>query len=164
MHEYNDERSERALPPLGYGEYLRSSHFWEAIAENWESEFLQMGIYVMLTVHLIQRGSSESRIPDEENPQDEDPREHRGDPNAPWSVKRGGWILRLYERSLFTTFLVLFLVSVCIHAYGGYLLYNEEQVAVGKPVVGYFEFLEPPASGLSQFRTGKASSSPLLRS
>lgn len=29
--------------------------------ENWESEFLQMSAYVLLTVFLFQKGSSESK-------------------------------------------------------------------------------------------------------
>ena len=36
-----------------------------AMFENWESEFLQMGVYVLLTAWLIQKGSPESRAPDE---------------------------------------------------------------------------------------------------
>ena len=42
----------------------------EATFKNWESEFLQMGMYVVLTVFLFQRGSSESKPIDEPAPQD----------------------------------------------------------------------------------------------
>jgi hypothetical protein len=87
LAEYNDERRERALPPLNYPAYLASSHFWEATTENWESEFFQMSIYVVLTAYLFQRGSSESKNLTGENPQDEDPRKHRRDPDAPWPVR-----------------------------------------------------------------------------
>ena len=47
--------------------------FVEATLENWESEFLQMGMYVVLTAFLFKRGSSESKPIDEPAPQDEDP-------------------------------------------------------------------------------------------
>ena len=43
--------------------YLLSGHFLSATFENWESEFLQMGVYVLLTAWLIQKGSPESRAP-----------------------------------------------------------------------------------------------------
>jgi Domain of unknown function (DUF6766) len=46
-------------------DYLASDSFVEVTAENWESEFLQMSIYVLFTVFLFQRGSSESKSPDE---------------------------------------------------------------------------------------------------
>jgi Domain of unknown function (DUF6766) len=35
--------------------------FVEAALENWDSEFLQMGMYVVLTAYLFQNGSSESK-------------------------------------------------------------------------------------------------------
>lgn len=47
-------------PTLTYMGYLTSGAFVEAAFENWESEFLQMGAYVLLTAFLIQRGSPES--------------------------------------------------------------------------------------------------------
>jgi hypothetical protein len=140
-HEYNDDREDRRLPPMGYGVYLASNHFWEATCENWESEFLQMGFYVMLTTCLIQRGSSESKKPDEPNPQDEDPRKHRNKRNAPWPVRRGGWILWIYERSLGMAFLLLFGISAFVHALSGYRLFNEEQLAHGKPMTDFFGYL-----------------------
>ncbi|MEO7724294.1 MAG: DUF6766 family protein [Chthoniobacterales bacterium] len=140
--QYNEERNERRQAPLAMSEYLHSSHFWEATGENWESEFLQMGAYVFLTVFLFQKGSSESKDPDEESPQDKDPRAERNKPDAPWPVKRGGWVLRLYENSLVLAFLLLFLASVVVHAAGGMRLYNEEQLALGKATVGLAGYLE----------------------
>ena len=108
----NDELSEHGAAAQGLGAYLSSGDFWEAISENWESEFLQMGSYVVLTIFLFQKGSSESKPIDRPAPQDEDPRQHREDPNAPWPVRRGGVVLRLYENSLLILFAVLFAASV----------------------------------------------------
>lgn len=140
--EYNEEREERVLPPMAMGEYLHSSHFWEATGENWESEFLQMSAYVFLTVFLFQKGSSESKDPDEKSPQDKDPRTERNKPHAPWPVRRGGWVLKLYENSLLLAFVLLFLASVAVHAAGGMRLFNEEQLAVGKQAVSFCGYLQ----------------------
>ena len=38
--------------------YLTTGDFVVATFENWESEFLQMGMYVVLTAFLYQKGSS----------------------------------------------------------------------------------------------------------
>ena len=70
---YNEEQLEHGEEPVAYTEYLRTAHFGEATFENWESEFLQMGAYVLLTVWLRQRGSSESKDPDKPEPVDADP-------------------------------------------------------------------------------------------
>lgn len=139
--EHNDEREDRQLPPLSIGAYLTSPHFWEATGENWESEFLQMSAYVFLTIFLFQKGSSESKDPEEASPQEEDPRIKRNKPDAPWPVRRGGWVLKLYQNSLGLAFVVLFLASALVHALGGMKLYNEEQLVLGKPTVDFGGYL-----------------------
>ena len=45
-HVYNEDQEEHGQGPSTYLAYLASSHFTEAVFENWESEFLQMGAYV----------------------------------------------------------------------------------------------------------------------
>jgi uncharacterized protein DUF6766 len=57
----NHSLAEHKMPPIGALEYLVSGEFLSALFENWESEFLQMSSYVVLTAMLFQRGSSESR-------------------------------------------------------------------------------------------------------
>lgn len=126
--------------------FLSSGDFAEATFENWESEFLQMGSYVVLTTFLFQKGSSESKSLDDDAPQDEDPREHASDPRVPWPVRRGGLALVLYENSLLILFAVLFLGSVVGHVIGGAAAYNEEQVEHGAAVVSAWQYL-----GTSQF-------------
>ncbi len=117
----------------------------EATFENWESEFLQMGMYVVLTAYLFQRGSSESKPVGEEAPQDADPREANIS-NAPWPVRHGGFVLILDEHSLALLFFVLFALSTWLHAAGGAVEYSEEQVDHGAAPVSTMEYL-----GTSQF-------------
>src|SRR5918996_2019281 len=72
--QYNEERQEHGQPSVTYGQYLRTGNFWEAVTENWESEFLQMGVYVLLTAFLRQKGSPESKKLAGEEAVDRDPR------------------------------------------------------------------------------------------
>ncbi len=102
--EYNHEQEDHGGEQVPLSKYLYTGHFLEATAENWESEFLQMFAYVLLTAYLYQKGSSESRKLDEENSQDRDPRQSRDDPDAPWPVRKGGLVLKLYENSLALAF------------------------------------------------------------
>ena len=138
---YNDEQTEHGQQAEPIGRYLTSGHFFEAWSENWESEFLQMGMYVVLTAFLYQRGSSESKPVDEPAPQDEDPREKRNDPNAPWPVHRGGWVLRLYENSLSILFAVLFVASIAVHAVSGAAAYSSEELQHGGQPVSVWQYL-----------------------
>ena len=122
-----EDQREHGKPPEGYAAYLTSGDFVEAVFENWESEFLQMGCYVVFTIWFLQRGSSESKDPDSDAAVDEDPRDHRNDPDAPWPVRRGGLALRLYQHSLSSALLGLFVLSLALHAWGGARAYSEEQ-------------------------------------
>jgi hypothetical protein len=138
---YNSEQAEHGGTAVSLLGYLMTGEFVEATFENWESEFLQMGMYVVLTAFLFQRGSSESKPIDEPAPQDEDPRDSRDKPDVPWPVKRGGWVLKLYEHSLSTLFFVLFFASWALHAAGGARAYSEEQLAHGGEAVGFGKYL-----------------------
>ncbi len=138
---YNDERHERGQPEVGCVEYLRSGHFLEGTAENWESEFLQMAAYVYLTVFLYQRGSSESKNPDKPAPQDADPGAEVTK-QSPGPVKAGGWRLKLYQNSLLLTFLACFLTALFLHAIGGARDYSEELVAQGEQPLSTMAYLK----------------------
>jgi uncharacterized protein DUF6766 len=133
--EYNAEQRQHGEPAIEYRAYLRSAHFWEATTENWESEFLQIFSYVFLTAFLFQKGSAESKKLDEREPADRDPRASKSRADAPWPVRRGGLILRLYESSLSLAFLGCFLGAITLHAVSGARVYNEEQVEHGQATV-----------------------------
>ncbi|HUR80445.1 MAG TPA: DUF6766 family protein [Thermoanaerobaculia bacterium] len=124
---YNDEQREHGGDEVGFYEFLGTSEFGETIFENWESEFLQMAAYVILTVFLVQRGSSESKKHDGTDEVEEDPEKHRNDPKAPGPVRRGGWQLALYKWSLSLAFVVLFFISFIGHAIEGAHKFNEEE-------------------------------------
>ena len=137
---YNEEQRQHAESAISFAEYLRTGHFGEATFENWESEFLQMAFYVLLTMFLYQRGSSESKRPDVLEMVDLDPRESPNKDAAPWPVRRGGFWLVLYENSLSLAFAVLFLVSFALHAITGVREYNAERVVHGEPTVTVLEY------------------------
>jgi hypothetical protein len=52
---------------------------------------------------------------------DVDPRGFKDDPEAPWPLRRGGILLRLYEHSLGLAFIGLFMLSWVGHALGGFV-------------------------------------------
>src|SRR5918995_4192646 len=127
--EHNDTERQHGGEGVTFARYLGTGHFWEATGENWESEFLQMAAFVLLTAVLYQKGSAESKRIGVVEEQDLDPRDFAHLPDAPWPVKRGGFALKLYEHSLGLAFAILFLVSIWIHAWGGLSEYNNEQIS-----------------------------------
>ncbi len=138
---FNEDQRSHGSPAIGYGEYLTTGHFGEATFENWESEFLQMGSYILLTVWLRQRGSAESKSLDGGDDVDEDPQDHRDDAGVPWPVRRGGIALALYRNSLSAAFLTLFVLSWVSHGVTGAREYSSEQVEHGQPRVTAVEYM-----------------------
>ena len=136
--EHNEELTERGAAGIPFLPYLVSDHFLEATFENWESEFLQMVSFVCLTIWLRQKGSAESKDLDKPEEVDREPQPH---PDAPWPVKKGGFVLALYKHSLSLAFLFLFVVSFVLHFKGSRGAYNVEQQAMHKPSESVGEYL-----------------------
>lgn len=134
---HNDELQQAGETALPFAAYLASAHALEATAENWESEFLQMCAFAVFSVFLFQRGSAESRNPDE-------PKQHLPLPapaDAPWPVRRGGWVLKVYEHSLSLALGSLFFGSFVLHVKGGVGEFNAERIRAGEAPINAWEFL-----------------------
>lgn len=112
---YNEELAQHHRSALTLAGYMASGHFLSALFENWESEFLQMSAYVVLTAFLFQRGSAESRDPDERSEQDEDPAGQASKRDAPVAVRAGRLPRALYSYSLGIVLFILFLLSFVLH-------------------------------------------------
>lgn len=138
---HNDERAAHGEPAESYGDFLSSGEFLESTTENWESEFLEMAAYVVFTASLFQRGSAESKKIGVPEKVDRDPRQFRDKRDAPWPVRRGDWILRVYENSLSIAFLLLFFAAFFAHAWGGMRAYNEDQREHGGASASLTEFM-----------------------
>ncbi len=120
---HNQELVEHGAPAIGLLTYLESGAFLSALFENWESEFLQMSVYVILTAMLFQRGSAESSDPDDpERPDDELPAGLRlRYPVLSW----------LYSSSLGLALAVLFVLSFVLHWMASFATANEQALRHG---------------------------------
>lgn len=138
---YSEEQQAHGEAAVSVLQFLGTGAFMEATFENWESEFLQMGMYVVLTVFLFQKGSSESKPMGKDAPQDVDPQRAADKKTAPWPVKHGGVVLKLYEHSLSILLFLLFLASFSLHAVGGAEEYSQDQQSHGEPGVTVLQYI-----------------------
>ncbi len=132
---YNDELRHFHVAAISLRDYLVSGHFVEATFENWESEFLQMGLFVILTIFLYQKGSSES------NPPPDQPQEEKKFPKR--YFKKSPYVRKLYENSLGMALGFLFVICFILHACGGWREQNFK-VSIGAapgPTVSLAEFI-----------------------
>lgn len=128
--EHNKELIDEGGKIITLGSYFLSGHFYQSTFENWESEFLQMALFVVMTIFLKQKGSSESKKLDEPEEVDREPDPNRKD--APWPVKKRGLILEIYKHSLSIALFSLFLISFIIHFYGSLKDENEKLLLEGE--------------------------------
>jgi hypothetical protein len=136
----NEDAARHGEPLISLAAYAVSAEFLSSVFENWESEFLQMAAYVVLTAMLFQRGSAESKDPDETDPRDDNLATQAGKAGAP-SIMRWGPVWRaLYARSLGIALGLLFIASFAIHWTQSARVAAQEALAHGeRPIstVGY---------------------------
>ena len=150
---FNEEQKEHGEQPVTFAQFLKTSEFGETVFENWESEFLQMGFYVILTVFLYQKGSAESKKYDGSDEVDEPPEAHQNDEGAPGPVRKGGWRLKLYKSSLSIAFFLLFLVSFLGHAAAGARKFAEEEAVHGRTAEpSMFAYMKEPQFWYESFQ------------
>jgi hypothetical protein len=135
---YNEDRKDHHWPKVSYGTYIGSGSFLESVMENWESEFLEMAAYVVLTAFLFQKGSPESKSESDARSESSAPHITR---HSPWPARRGGLALKIYRRSLSLAFCILFLLALMLHAYAGWRAFNEQQLMHGGPQVALTDFI-----------------------
>ncbi|QOG01311.1 DUF6766 family protein [Flavobacterium sp. MDT1-60] len=139
FEEHNKELIEEGSAAIHLSAYFLSGHFIQSTFENWESEFLQMAMFVVFTIFLMQKGSSESKDLDKDEEVDREPSPSRKD--APWPVKKGGWILSLYKHSLTISLLLLFVISFILHFYGSLKDENEQLALKGLPLESVSDYM-----------------------
>jgi len=111
LEAFNDAQAEHQDPPISLGRYVTSSVFLVDVMENWQSEYLQFTLFILVTVWLVQRGSPESKTPGDEGV---------GGPRRLRPM--------LYENSLVALMATFFVLSWFAQLVTGRIRYNGEQL------------------------------------
>ncbi len=146
MAGYNEQALDSGLPEASLAAYLTSSEFTVDVAENWQSEYLQFFLYIMLTIWLVQRGSPESKALDKagrESDEDQLVGEH-AKPDSPAWAKATGWRRALFSRSLGLVMGLFFMLSWTAQFVAGRSAYNAEQLMDLQAPLSWREYLAAP--------------------
>jgi membrane protein implicated in regulation of membrane protease activity len=142
-HEFNDEALAHQEETISLGRYLTTSSFGNALLENWQSEYLQFTLYILLTVWFIQRGSPESKEPGEEGGESDEEQlvgEHAR-PDSPRWARAGGWRLAVYSNSLIIVMASIWVLSWFGQSVTGWSEYNSDQLTHDEPTVSWLGYL-----------------------
>jgi hypothetical protein len=141
--EFNEIASAHSEEAISFGRYLTSSSFGQAVLENWQSEYLQFTLYILLTVWFVQRGSPESKPPEEEGGQSDAEQlvgEHAPS-DAPRWARAGGARTRLYSNSLVLAMATIWMLSWFGQSVTGWSEYNSDQLTHDQPTVSWLGYL-----------------------
>jgi hypothetical protein len=126
---FNADQVAAGLAKLTLLQYLTSADFAVDVAENWQSEYLQFLLYILLTVWFLQKGSPESKPLDKagrESDEEQKVGEHAVEDSPRWAKTRG-WRTAVYSSSLVGTMGVIFLLSWLVQSVAGWAAYNESR-------------------------------------
>ena len=143
---FNDEQQAHGQETFSYARYVRSSHFGEALLENWQSEWLQFILFALATVWLVQRGSPESKQPGEEGLESDEQQKigEHAPPDSPGWAKMRDWRTAVYSNSFLIAMTVIFAGSWLGQSTTSWTEFNNEQRAHDQATVSWSEYLREP--------------------
>ena len=135
-HDYNNLETWHAqmageVPEtLSFGRYVTTSSFAQAVTENWQSEYLQFTLFILLTVWFVQKGSPESKQPGEEGGESDEQQlvGRYAKPRSPKWAKAGGWRLWVYGNSLVIVMATIWIWSWFAQSVTGWSEYNADRL------------------------------------
>ncbi len=139
----NEDAATHGEPAVGFLSYLASSHFGQALLENWQSEYLQFSFFILATVYFVQRGSNESKRPGEEG-RESDAQQLVGPyarPDSPRWARAEGFRRAVYSHSLLLAMTAIFLGSWFGQSVTGHSVYNEEQRMHDGPSITWWQYV-----------------------
>jgi hypothetical protein len=144
--DFNEDQARHGSPPMSLGRYVVSSEFATAVLENWQSEYLQFTLFILLTVWFVQRGSPESKKLGQEGR--ESHQEQRVGPHAeadsPRWARVNGIRRTIYENSLLIVMGAIWVGSWFAQSITGVAEYNTERLSHAQPAVSWGEYLTRP--------------------
>ena len=141
--DFNEEQDRHGDPRISLARYLVSSDFGTAVMENWQSEYLQFTLFVVLTVWLLQRGSPESKELDKAGPESDQGQKvgAHSQQNSPAWAKVDGIRRRIYENSLLLVMGTIWIGTWFAQSVTGVAQYNSERIDHQTDVVGWGQYL-----------------------
>jgi hypothetical protein len=140
---FNQDQVAHGEPAISLWGYVTSSHFGNAVMENWQSEYLQFMLFMLATVWLLQRGSPESKEPGNAGPESDRAQRIGGHarPDSPLWARTGGARTWVYSNSLLIVMSIIFVGSWFAQSVTGWTDFNSDQQAHGNAGVSWWSYV-----------------------
>ncbi|MBL7253979.1 DUF6766 family protein [Paractinoplanes lichenicola] len=140
---FNEAQRASGLPDVAFWRYVTSASFGVDVAENWQSEYLQFFLFIVLTVWLLQRGSPESKSlhkPGRETDEEQKIGPYADEKSPEWA-RVGGWRTSVFANSLGLVMGLIFLGSWLAQSVAGVAAFNEEQLSERQDPVSWGQYV-----------------------
>jgi len=144
--EFNELADRHGDPHESLVRYVFSSDFGGAVMENWQSEYLQFTLFILLTVWLLQRGSPESKELDKAGLESDKAQKvgPHAQQNSPRWAKVEGIRRTLYENSLVLVMTTFWLGTWLAQSVTGLVQYNSERLDHRQDPVSWAHYITTP--------------------
>jgi len=139
----NEELAQHGDPLISWARYVVSSEYGAAVMENWQSEFLQFLTFIAATIWLVQRGSNESKQPQEIGLESDQKQKVKGyaQSNSPAWAKVAGLRFHMYANSLLIVMILCFVGTWFASSVTGWTEFNSEQADHDEPTVSWSTYV-----------------------
>jgi hypothetical protein len=143
---YNADQVEHGAEPVSWLDYVFSTDFGGAVMENWQSEFLQFTLFILVTVWLVQKGSNESKPLDSVGLESKQKQKLEGfaPDDAPRWARSRGLARVVYENSLVLAMSAIFFATWAAQSLNNWREFNAEQLEHGGATVSWGRYLLDP--------------------
>ena len=127
---FNADQLQHGGDKISLPAYVVSASYGAAVLENWQSEYLQFTLYILITVWLVQRGSPESKeVGKEGGESDQDQKLGRySSAKSPAWARSHGLRRKLYENSLVIVMGFIWLCSWLGQSIAGWTEFSDQRM------------------------------------
>jgi len=142
-HEFNSLQVQHSSSTISFGRYVTSSDFGASVMENWQSEYLQFTLFILLTVFLLQRGSPESKELGKGGVESDQAQRIGGhaSPRSPRWARHGDVRTRLYSNSLVIVMTAIWVGSWFAQSITGWSEFNADRFGHEQDALSYGSYL-----------------------
>ena len=140
---FNAEQLQHGGSDVSLVGYITSASFGAAVLENWQSEYLQFTLFILLTVWLVQRGSPESKELGKEGGESEEEQKVgvHSNPSSPAWARAGGWREKVYGSSLVLVMGFIWICSWLGQSLTGWTEYSDQRIEHLQQPLSWPEYL-----------------------
>jgi hypothetical protein len=143
---FNADQLQHGGKEIGLGSYVVSASYGAAVLENWQSEYLQFTLLILVTVWLLQRGSPESKELNKAGGEsDEDQKLGRhSSPKSPAWARAGSFRRTIYSNSLVIVMGFIWICSWLGQSIAGWTEYSDQRIEHLQEPLTWTQYLGNP--------------------